>query len=603
MNRIALALLLALAGSESSRADIRFPPDSGVLDVTEHGVKPSDGVDDTKAIQALLDQHPSGNHVFYFPDGEYVLSATLRPALDDGVTKRNIFQGQSEKGTVLKLRDGTGLNDAVIDYRGGPAQFFRNAVRDLTIDIGKGNPDASGIKFNASNQGTLRNVTIRSGEGGTIGLDMSHSGEIGPLLVADVTVEGFAKGVVTRWQTASQTIDGLTLRGQSEVGWLNLNTQTVFARRVFSRNECPAVINTAEGRMLLTDSRLVGIGDASDQPAIRNQKSMYLRNVDTSGYGFGVTNQLVAGRGNPGRQAGLIDEYWANGGGEKRRGGPYQLFPSPDRMLALPVEPMPKLPWDRLEDWSGPNRFGGKPDDSQDDTAAIQAAVDSGATTLFLARGTWQVDGVVNLGGSVRRMLGTEARIRGKGRFRIVDGDSKTVIIERLEGEGRFEHASSRTLVLQHLLGFTYTSTVDKPGKLFLNDLVGRPFRIRPGQQVWARQLDIEGNIENDASIPARVVNDGGRLWMLGFKTEDEGTHIRTTSGGKTELLGALHVGAFGTQPRYVTVDASFSAAIVKGGRNTVVEVRQGETRRGEIGNADGYVGAIATGEENAGQP
>jgi hypothetical protein len=70
----------------------------------------------------------------------------------------------------------------------------------------------------------------------------------------------------------SQTIDGLTLRGQSKVGWLNLNAQTVFARRVLSHNECPAIINTGEGRMLLIDSKLVGLGGAAKLPAIRNQK-------------------------------------------------------------------------------------------------------------------------------------------------------------------------------------------------------------------------------------------------------------------------------------------------------------------------------------------
>jgi len=587
----AVLTLSVLCVGSPLQADVRFPADAGVLDVTEHGAIPDDKRDDTRAIQALLDKHPSGNHIFYFPKGVYLLSDTLRPAIDDGVTKRNIFQGQSKTNTILKLRDGVGLKDAVIDYRGGPAQFFRNAVRDLTIDIGKGNPDATGIKFNASNQGTMRNVTIRSSEGGRIGLDMSHTDEVGPLLIADVTVEGFTHGVVTRWQTASQTFDGLTLRGQSKAGWLNINTQTVFAHRVQSENECTAVINTGEGRMVLINSKLKGRGAAKNVPAIRNQKSLYLRNVDTSGYGYGVTNQLIAGRGNPGREAGLIKEYWANGAGHKRRGGPYELFPSPNRMLRLPVEPMPVVPWDNPENWAGPHRFGGKPNDGKDDTAALQAAVDSGAKTIYLPRGTWHLNGVVEVRNKVRRILGTEAIIRGKGWFRIGKGEPDTVVIERLEGAGRFDHAGTRTLVLQHLLGFTYKSTVEKPGKLFLNDLVGGPFRLKPGQHVWARQLDIEGDIQSKPDVPARILNNGGTLWILGFKTEDEGTHIKTINGGRSELLGALHVGGFGSEPRYVTIDASFSAAVVKGGRNTVVEVRDGRTRRGEIGNADVYTG------------
>jgi hypothetical protein len=107
---------------------------------------------------------------------------------------------------------------------------------------------------------------------------------------------------------------------------------------------------------------------------------------------------------------------------------------------------------------------------------------------------------------------GTEALIRSQGLFRIVDGDSEIVIIKRLEGAGHFEHAPDRSLVLEHLLGFSYTSSIANPGKLFLSDVVGRRFRIKPDQSVWARQLGIEGSIEGNAKVPARVVNEGGRF-------------------------------------------------------------------------------------------
>ncbi len=54
-----------------------------------------------------------------------------------------------------------------------PAQRFRNAVRDLTLEVGARNSGAIGMQFNASNQGTVRNVTIRAAEGsGRIGLDL-----------------------------------------------------------------------------------------------------------------------------------------------------------------------------------------------------------------------------------------------------------------------------------------------------------------------------------------------------------------------------------------------------------------------------------------------
>lgn len=42
---------------------------------------------------------------------------------------------------------------------------FMNFMRNLTLDCGKGNPDAVGVKFIASNIGRMENVTIRTDRG------------------------------------------------------------------------------------------------------------------------------------------------------------------------------------------------------------------------------------------------------------------------------------------------------------------------------------------------------------------------------------------------------------------------------------------------------
>ena len=39
---------------------------------------------------------------------------------------------------------------------------------------------------------------------------------------------------------------------------------------------------------------------------------------------------------------------------------------------------------------------------------------------------------------------------------------------------------------------------------------------------------------------PGRKIINKGTLWLLGLKTEQPGTVINTTNGGKTELLGNL---------------------------------------------------------------
>jgi len=592
------AVGLQISVAAAADFEVVFPADSGVVNVTDYGATPDDAKDDTAGIQKALDAHPSGNHIFYFPNGEYLISQTLRPALDDGVTKRNIFQGQSRRKTVLRLKDDLDHADAVIDFRAGPAQFFRNAVRNLTIDIGRGNPQASGLKFNASNQGTVAHVTIRSPAGqGQVGLDMRHSDEVGPLLVRDIEVVGFEVGIWTGWQTASQTFENVMLRGQRRIGWVNEASQSVFAHRVRSENEGTAIWNapwklpgSGQGKFVLVDAVLQGVGKAKNASAIRNQKAMYVRNVQAPGYHRAFNNTQVAFRGNGSLDGETIEEYWANGAAEKRRGGPFQLFPSPDCSLQLPIQDAPAPPLEQdLARWDGPHRHGGKADDGKDDSRALQAAIDSGATTVYLPRGTWTLDGEITLGGKVQRLLGSEAHIAGRGKIRIVEQGPPAVVIERLQGGGiTYEHACGRTVVFRHLLGWTYRAATDKPGDVYVEDVVGAPVVFRR-QNVWARQLDIEGDIEDDPGIEAKLVNDGGRVWILGFKTEDDGTHILTRNGGRTELLGALHVGGATKGPRFITEEAHFAAAVAKGGTDQVRETRGGETREGNIGKADLY--------------
>jgi hypothetical protein len=583
-----LAALVCMATAHSVQAQLDWPTDSGVVRVTAYGALGDGTTDDTAAIQAALNAFPSGNTIFYFQPGTFLLTDTLRPAIDDGVTKRNIFQGAGTSLTTLRLADNLNFANAVIDFRAGAAQFFRNGVRDLTIDIGIGNPLASGLKFNASNQGIINNVLIRSAQGGLIGLDHSHSGEIGPLLVWNTTIDGFATGIRSEYQTASQTYEHIALRNQTSVGWRNTSTQTVFGRKLTSTNSVTAVQNDGEGRMVLVDSTLTGTGAASGLPAIRNQKAIFLRDIAISGYGSAVTNQLASNRGNQGLTGNFIEEYWANGAYNNRRGGPYELFPSPDTTLRLPVHEAPVVPAAPLSQWAGPQQFGGIPNDGLDDTAAIQAAINSGAKTIYLPRGTWTVNGTVNLNGTVNRLTGSEARLTGTGKISLQAGTESVVTVERLESPGlQYEHAAGRVWSFQSMLGMNYTSLAGA-GDLFLTDVTPGPLAIRAGQRLWARQLNSETNTESSGE-PAKLLNDGGTVWILGYKTENAGTLIKTINGGKTELLGGLHVAGFGTQPMFETVESSFVATIALGAGGTVRETRNGVTLNGTIGTADIY--------------
>jgi hypothetical protein len=96
--------LLAFA-SVAIAADVRFPADAGIVDVTwpPYSAKGDGKTDDTKAIQQALDDHPAGGAIIYLPNGTYLVSDTLRwpQGPRGGLEQKNtILQGQSRDKAV-----------------------------------------------------------------------------------------------------------------------------------------------------------------------------------------------------------------------------------------------------------------------------------------------------------------------------------------------------------------------------------------------------------------------------------------------------------------------------------------------------------------------
>ena len=102
---------------------------------------------------------------------------------------------------MIKLRDNApGYDDSknrkAVFYTGdGNADNFGNLIKNLTINTGKGNPQAVGVRYNSNNWGTLGDVKIVSGDGsGHAGVDLEYTDQIGPCLIENVEVEGFDYG-------------------------------------------------------------------------------------------------------------------------------------------------------------------------------------------------------------------------------------------------------------------------------------------------------------------------------------------------------------------------------------------------------------------------
>lgn len=555
----AVSLIVFACGLRAPAADapITFPPDGGIIDVRDFGGVPDDAGDDAAAIQKALDLHPNGNRIIYLAPGKWLVSDTLKwPQGERGglEQKRTILQGAGQALTTLQLPDDTpGFTDAAqpkaMVWTGNkPAQRFRNAVRDLTISVGKGNAGAIGLQFNASNQGTIRNATLRAAEGaGTIGLDMGFTDEIGPLLVRGVTVDGFATGILTKWPVNSVTFEHVTLRGQRRFGWRNYH-QMIFVRGLESENTVPAIYNEKDswGSVTLVDSRITGRGAGPKTPGILNERVLYLRNVQVSGYAKSVDSADKGRDKGDIDAAGLIVEDTShNHMTGLFRSIPDNTFATSGEIVHLPVKESPAIAWGNpANDWANIVRFGADPTGKKDSSAALQRAIDSGARTIYLPAGMrFQFNGTVEIRGPVERIIGLEGVFHTDGQavWKLVDGkhqralpDAKTVVIERMSGTSGdhgiiVRHESARTLVVSSVIGFDVEGR--GAGDLFLDDFCGTLNLHQPGQNAWCRQL----NTEHTGTM---LRNNGGRLWILGMKTEKIGTIIETTAGGITDAAG-----------------------------------------------------------------
>ncbi len=622
--RLTLALMaaagLAAAPGPAAPEDIRFPRNAGVVDVRKAPYSArGDGVtDDTAAIQRALDDHPAMGAIIYLPNGTYLLSDTLRwgSGRHDHTKQRlTILQGQSRKGTVLRLKDrcpgfGDPARPKEMIWTGGrPAQRFRNAVRNVTVHAGEGNPGAIGMRFNASNVGCVRDVTIFAPEGtGKIGFDASFADDYGPYYVKGLTVEGFDTGIAAAHGVNSVTFEYVTLRGQREAGFVNRG-QPITLRKFTSENGVSALRNEEWYALVtLLDAELTGTGPgAAALPAVVNGKGgLYVRNLKVRGYACAIqTGPDEALRKIPGPEVKEFRTADLPGGG-----GP---------ALNLPVKETPEVPWDPPERWANIVDFGGKPDDNQDDSDALQKAIDSGRTTVCMPRGRIVLRKPVVIRGKARRLIGCESFLvmpqaleGASALFTVAEGDSPVVVLERFaswfwdnkSAVTFVDNRSRRTLVLRELgdvencTDWSKGNVFTGPGEVFLEDVTGR-FHFK-GQTVWARYLNPETNQDQRQKAPEaqwHLINEGGKVWICGIKTEGPGSVAITRAGGQTELLGGLMYSSGGARtqdhPAFIVEDGRLTVSITeanfsnnaykclirvsKGGR-TVFELNRGQT-------------------------
>jgi hypothetical protein len=550
-----------------------YPKDSGVIDIRGFGALADDGMDDSQAINAALSTAGPIGATFFFPCGTFDLASSIR--LPATPTATNVLQGGGANKTVLRFSSlpDAGTTAAILSDERNAA---RNCIRDLTVDVVGGNPNARGLVFSSAAQGLVRNVVARA-DGGWVGVLFGA----GLVTMADVRVEGFRTGVQIDDRA---TLERVVVRGSTVAG-VDVFSDT-FARQVEVVSIGGASIrNGFQGALLLADSTLDGPAGA----AILNNKAMFLRNVRASGgHASLLVSSLVRNDGRGNELFGLrASEFWANGRSVARRGGPAVGLKSAESMLTLPIEEAPTVDESSASTWVTPFQFGGQGNGLFDDTAAIQQAVNSAPVVFLPTTGQpWRIAGTISLPPTFRRLIGAESALastNAAGATIAVGPGGNSVAIERLQLNGvGVTHSGGRTVVLRHLTGlvqYEALSTMGPVGKVFFEDVSFNRIALSPDQAAWARHLLAFNSAEGG---PAKVTNRGGRLFLFGYFTQGAGTTLRTEQQGLTEVLGASHEGNGGNDPRYLVLDGSMTVALPRGGAfSSFVEIREGQTLDG----------------------
>jgi hypothetical protein len=606
----ALVALLAVApsraaGQAGGGVRIAFPRDAAVIDARRDLGAKGDGVaDDTEALQRGIDLSCGADgpsRVLFLPDGTYRVTRTL-------VVKSPIgpwLYGESRDGTIIRLDDGAKDCRSVLrthpnEEGGTSADWFMRNLRNFTIDVGD-NPDTDGIRYFATNTGILKNVRI-TGKG-KVGVNSGFLGQNGPNLIQDVEIDGFETGVLSQW-IWGQTLSRVTIRnGRAEGVRVVANAVAIEDLTVENTPlglfvDYPNDWTWWGGVVALVGGRFRHQGG---ETAIHNRSILYARNVQTSGY-----QRAIRGETEGGDVTGPnVNEYLSHSA--------KTLFDAPATSLGLPIKAEPLIPWETNPDrWLCANDHGARAGDNQDDTAAIQAAIDAaaaaGKTTVYL-RGIqgpdpnwYNLEGAVRVHGSVRHVLGLGFGrvLAGKeGRFVVDDRSAPVVKFQNLDSFGgppvAIVNASKDRALVVESCGVRIVG--EGRGDIFATDCPATVELRRPGQSLWARHLNPEG--ESDDGL---VQNRGGDLWALGVKCEGRGVRFATSDGGRTEILGMFMYGPGvppeDRRPMFQIVNAAFSVAglreiafDVPTYNVKVRETRGGETRELDSQQEGGWIG------------
>jgi hypothetical protein len=464
---------------------------------------------------------------------------------------------------------------------------FREFIENLGFNIGVGNPQAEAVHWVNNNIGAIRNVLVWNDDSSAlygVGLEGAYPG---PTLLKDVAVYGFQYGFYGKGQSEyNVTMEGVTTEGQSAHAIVSGSVKMAI-RHWTSDNSVPALATVAGGaHVVVVDSEVFG-HDAETIPGFTNIKAsdIYGRDVLCRGYN---PCEVDAGADPSVTRAVLPSEFWT---------GPAKcVFCSAPASLRLPVieTPVPVDPpvstWTKLG--VDPATWG-------------QSVARSISPTVYLPPGSYgaSTDPSFTVPDSIDhiQMYGSQFNLKSSSRILniSVTGSSRIplTIDGCLYGSCFITHTGTRTLVLRDS-AFSYKSAPGA-GDVFFEDAgpgaFGAPFKSNgdgptfyASQKVWARQLNIETG-ESKSLLYPKLTCNGCKLWILGYKTEQNSPSLILNDHAQAEVLGFFYYQLHmknqpqGTGPMYVNDSDLFATGYVQtnaeiGAPCWVVENHHGKT-------------------------
>ena len=564
-----------------------FPDDSGVINVkVAYGAKGDGTTDDTSALQAAIRDHVGQFKfgILYLPKGTYIISQPL--VYMDGNGNWGAYltlQGQDKDGTIIRLADhaphfqdpshpsamiftasnrgSANPNSPSYNPGGGGNEGFRNHIMNLSVNSGYGNPGAVGIDYMANNNTRISDVNIFSGDGlGVYGLNIQR-GYPGPMLLKNISITGFATAMAVS-NSYGVWIEHLLLSGQKTSG-IDVNNGSVSIRDLQSTDSVPIIrmpdwtsVVSAVDLNLTNGSPTESAIEMSGQGQNGLQSTLFVRNAICSGY-----SSLISKNGEP--LDGTAEAEWSST-------APINLYHGtiPKSLDLAVVETPSPLETDSSR-WVNVLSFGAEPfqplaasSSIIDNSDAIQAAIDSGAKTVYFPPGLYAISKSIQVRSSVERVLGLNASLMPLNSdfssaspvIQVNRTSFGTVFIDGLGfannfwvpgpsgnevatfGDSTVLDNSSHTLVLTNVdyMGYANT-TLAEGGTVYMESVFGYSPMQFINQTVYARNLDPE-----PVTLKPHVDVFGGQLWVLGLKTEGQSTVLSNEKGARTEILGEV---------------------------------------------------------------